>query len=275
MDQRRKKQSTAGRTVSALLAVCCLLSASCSSAPEAAEARDVLPPVIYASDVRIPVGGTADFMKDVRAHDLHDGDVGVEMDDSEVNTDIPGYYTVRYKAEDSTGNIGEKSIRVTVSNWDGIPVDPSLPDALADEIVGAIITDEMSERERAEAVFDWITENIRYRFSFESQEYMGDEATGAYMGLTDGYGTCWTFYSVSALLLTKAGIENMRIKRVTPAHYWNLVRVDGEWYHFDTTPYVDENRRVFLLTDAELAEYNGENGYYVFDPSLYPHRHED
>ena len=56
-------------------------------------------------------------------------------------------------------------------------------------------------------------------------------------------------------------------------HYWNLVKVDGNWYHFDTCPhYADYPLTSFLLTDAEVAYYSTYQavGYYSFDSSLYP-----
>ena len=287
MRQKNRKTVPAGRTLSVLLAVCCFFFGSCGAGETAdaeTEAKDYAAPIIKGvrSELRIPVGGEADLMEGVSAHDTVDGDVDVELDDSELRTDKPGHYQVRYTAKDRTGNTAEKTLAVTVSNWDGVPADPAAVDGMIGEIAGSILTDTMSERERAEAVFDWISAHIRYRADFETLEYMSegiktdDHATAAYFGLTKGYGACWTFYTVSELLLTRAGLENRLIRRATPSHYWNLVRVDGEWYHFDTTPSItDPDRRVFLLTDAELAEYNGEDGYYVFDPSLYPPRHED
>lgn len=287
MRRENRKTVPAGRTLSVLLAVCCLVFCACGpgeTADVSTEVKDYAAPIIKGvqSKLRIPVGGDADLMKGVSAYDTVDGDVDVELDDSELRTDVPGHYQVRYTAKDRTGNTAEKTLTVTVSDWDGVPADPAVVDGMIGEIAGSILTDAMSERERVEAVFDWISEHIRYRADFETLEYLseglrtGDHATAAYFGLTEGYGACWTFYTVSELLLTRAGLENRVIQRATPSHYWNLVQVDGEWYHFDTTPSItDPDRRVCLLTDAELAEYNGEDGYYVFDPSLYPPRHED
>ena len=53
-------------------------------------------------------------------------------------------------------------------------------------------------------------------------------------------------------------------------HWWNLVYVDGEWLHFDTTP-----RRLggdfCLLTTAQLLAYSNTHGNsHGFDPSQYP-----
>ena len=56
-------------------------------------------------------------------------------------------------------------------------------------------------------------------------------------------------------------------------HYWNLVKIDGNWYHFDSCPHYDyAPLESFLLTDAEVIDYstNAAEGYYSFDSSLYP-----
>ena len=56
-------------------------------------------------------------------------------------------------------------------------------------------------------------------------------------------------------------------------HYWNLVNIDGSWYHFDTCPQpYPNNDGCFLLTDAEVAAYstNKQSGYYNFNKANYP-----
>ena len=83
------------------------------------------------------------------------------------------------------------------------------------------------------------------------------------------------YYAVASALLTRAGIENMEIQRDNPAspHYWNLVKVNGCWYHFDTCPHYSGHwLQSFLLTDAQVRAYSEYEvpGYYSFDPSLYP-----
>ena len=40
----------------------------------------------------------------------------------------------------------------------------------------------------------------------------------------------------SKALLTRAGIENIDLKATKHKHYWNFVKVEEGWYHFDTTP---------------------------------------
>ena len=57
-------------------------------------------------------------------------------------------------------------------------------------------------------------------------------------------------YIKSVKLLYQTSIENLEIQRDTPdnPHYWNLVNIDGQWYHFDTCPhYAGHHMECFLL----------------------------
>ena len=131
----------------------------------------------------------------------------------------------------------------------------------------------MTDREKARAIYDWCCENIKY--STLTSHLMGYYAKASYSGLTRHYGNCYTYYAVSSVLLTRAGITNIQIQRnsVTDPHYWNLVSIDGSWYHFDTCPQPPPNKlEVFLLTDSEVRAFsrNKVANYYNFSAENYP-----
>jgi transglutaminase-like putative cysteine protease len=123
----------------------------------------------------------------------------------------------------------------------------------ADEILGRIVSDNMTIREKAYAIYRWVRYNIRYASAPE--EY--DTIQGAYDGLRRGAGDCFTFYAISEVLLTRAEIPNMRIQRIPEAdvhHFWNLVDLGEGWYHFDSCPpFVPVNG--FMFTDSKSREY--------------------
>ena len=227
------------------------------------------PPVIYgAEDIKVYLGNTVSFRKNVWAEDARDGAVNVSVDSSAVNLNAAGVYTVTYSASDASGNIGRKSIRVTVTEFD-----EALVNSLADGVLTRIGAWSGSERDKALAIFNWVSGSIRY--STATSYLMGQYWRAAYSGLTGYTGNCYTYYAVSAVLLTRAGIENVMIQRNIPSrpHYWNLVKIDGNWYHFDTCPHYDGcDLWSFLLTDAEVADYSANVAvdYYSFDPDLYP-----
>lgn len=140
-------------------------------------------------------------------------------------------------------------------------------DALADQILAGIVNDSMSQRQKAESIYRWIRGNIRY----VSQPSGEDWVAGAHEGLIRRRGDCFTYYAVSVELLSRVGIPSIQVIRSTDNnHYWNLVCVDGNWYHFDTTPRSDGGS-FCLLTDGQILAYsNAHRGSHQFDPSLYP-----
>ena len=145
--------------------------------------------------------------------------------------------------------------------------------AKADEILKDILTAGMTDREKAKAIYDWCRENLKY--STVTSYLMGNYIKAAYSGYRLHYGNCYTYYAVARSLLSRAGITNMMIQRNDPnkPHYWNLVKIGGSWYHFDTCPQpAPDNDGCFLLTDAEVAAYskNKHKGYYSFNRAYDP-----
>ena len=230
---------------------------------------DTTPPVISGvKNLSAYEGDTISYRSGVTAYDETDGTVIVYVNSKNVNTSVAGTYTVTYTAYDTSGNAATASAKVTIK-----PVTQSTLDSLADEILSVIITGSMTEREKAKAIYDWCCENLKY--STVTSYLMGYYYKAAYSGYKLHYGNCYTYYAVARSLLTRAGITNMMIQRnsTTNPHYWNLVKIDGNWYHFDTCLQpVPNNDGCFLLTDAEVAYYSTykEAGYYSFAAGVYP-----
>lgn len=140
-------------------------------------------------------------------------------------------------------------------------------DAMADQILARITNASMTEREKAVAIYSWVRGNLTYSTSGT----VGDWAQAANEGLRRKRGNCYTYYATSLELLSRVGISSVEVIRSKDNdHWWNLVYVDGAWYHFDTTP-----RRVggdfCLLTTSQLMAYSQNHGSsHVFDQSLYP-----
>lgn len=141
-------------------------------------------------------------------------------------------------------------------------------DAMADQVLAGIITPEMNDHQKATAIYYWVRRNMSYSAGTGN---IGDWPAAAYEGFRRRRGHCYTYYSVSLALLSRAGIPSVEVIRETDFdHWWNLVYVDGEWLHFDTTP-----RRLggdfCLLTTAQLFAYSDtHDASHVFDVSQYP-----
>lgn len=200
--------------------------------------------------------------KYVQAVDNRDGRVEVEADTSAVDWNRGGVYDITYIAKDSSGNTAKETARVQVRTVSGI-------DQMADSILSSIINPAWSDKAKAEAIYRYVRRNYTY---VDSNDHASWENSALY-GLRYKSGNCFVFYSVSRLLLTRAGIPNIEVKRSAGSihgHWWNYVYVQGGWYHFDTTP-----RRIeatfCLVTDAQLTGYSNSAGNsHIWNKSLIP-----
>ncbi|NLJ97342.1 MAG: DUF5011 domain-containing protein [Clostridiales bacterium] len=228
---------------------------------------DTEPPVFSGIvDKTVIEGETISYKKGVSVRDNKDKDVTYQIDSSKVNLNKVGTYTVTYTAKDSSGNKAVKTATITVRPF--VVTEEMLYDKV-DPIIAKITKANMSKREIAYEIYKWVKANVGYTGSSNKDDWKKE----AYNGLEKGRGDCFTFYAVAEALLTRAGIDNMRVTRVggKTRHYWNLINCGDGWYHFDTCPNKDK-METFMLTDAEVEAYTKKRGnnYYNFDKSLYP-----
>ena len=84
--------------------------------------------------------------------------------------------------------------------------------------------------------------------------------------LAQGKGVCEALAILYEAVLTHLGIECDTVINRAEAHCWNVVKLDGEWYHLDVT-WADpitygggiNNHDYFLLNDTELAALNARD----------------
>lgn len=208
-----------------------------------------------------------DFTKNVSAIDDRDGEVKVRVDTSRINWKKNGIYKVTYTAVDRAGN--------KASAWASVQVIASgTAEDMADEVLKGIIRKDWSDERKARAIYRYVRSQCTYISSSAHQPWRET----AIQGLRYHSGDCYMFYSISKLLLTRAGIPNIVVTRYPVyhgmRHFWNMVYVRGGWYHFDTTPRGGtrgRNGNFCLLTDAQLYSYS--TGYiFQFRKSSYPAR---
>ena len=230
---------------------------------------DTAAPAIYGvHTIYAQKNGTVSYRSGVTAYDNADGSVAVKVDASGVDVTKVGKYTVIYTATDTSGNTATQSAAVYVTGADQASVN-----LYADEILASITWAGMTDTQKASAIYNWCVGHLRY--STATSHLMGKYLEAAYSGFTSHIGNCYTYYAVASALLTRAGIENIEIQRDNPyaPHYWNLVKIGGNWYHLDTCPkWKNHEIKAFLLTDWQVRQYsvNEVEGYYSFDASLYP-----
>jgi len=78
--------------------------------------EEVEAPIIYASDITLPVNTSFDVMANVEANDRLDGDITnkITVVSNNVNTSVVGVYSVTYRVENSNKKETTRTIKVTI-----------------------------------------------------------------------------------------------------------------------------------------------------------------
>lgn len=143
---------------------------------------------------------------------------------------------------------------------------------IVDKVIKEKLNNNMPTREKIKIIHDYIIDNAEYdKLKYENKNDTTYKSNTAYGVLVQGYGTCNGYADAMAIFLDKLNIINYKISN--SEHIWNLVYLDGKWYHLDLTwddPISDVNINrdtYFLITTSELEELN--DGTHKFDKSIY------
>lgn len=214
------------------------------------------------------IGDAISYKKGVKVTDNKDEKIELVIDTSDVNLKKEGLYHVIYTAIDKAGNTASETVDINVKEKPLKYVDPAEVDQLADGILLETFNDGMSEQDKLWAIFEWTKNHITYTGYSDKKDWI----QGAVRGIKRGTGDCFTYYATARELLTRAGFENKLVTRFNGTHFWNLVKYEDEWYHFDTCPWRSGYKYLcFLRTDTEILEYSEWcEDYYKFDAGLNP-----
>lgn len=242
------------------------------------------PVISGAKDLDIYVGDTVSYRKGITVTDNVDASVALQIDNSNVDLSKPGVYRVIYSATDAAGNTATVTVRLTVRAKADNFVDPEVIYAKADAILAQFIRPDMTDRQKAEAVYVWTRRSVHLTYGSKPAGFVHEEADWlqtAYQLLNRDVakGDCYFFFAVQKLLLQRLNIPTIDVEKTYDGHsrhYWLLVSVDGgkTYYHFDNV----WSRELCLVTDAQLAAFsesckNDPNiGYdpFIRDTSKYP-----
>lgn len=140
-------------------------------------------------------------------------------------------------------------------------------DELAEEIVSKEVDGSMTEREKAKALYAYLTENVAYdRRYYSDRENMPYGAQTAIGALRDGTAICGGYSHALKLLFEKAGFPcfNVTGKCFKENHMWNLAKVDGKWLWFDATSdrgiSPRSSFRFFAREELDETRYQWEQG---------------
>ncbi|WP_158629969.1 transglutaminase domain-containing protein [Cohnella sp. AR92] len=161
-------------------------------------------------------------------------------------------YTIKSYSYSSKSNGKTATVNIKVNYWESASQSAYVTKR-SQEIRAAIIKPGMNAHQKVKAVHDWILLNVAYDRTLQKHS--------AYDALAKGTAVCQGYASLAYRLLKDAGVETRIAEGTvsTGAHAWNLVKLDGKWYHLDTTfddPVPDVKGRTtysyYLLTDAQI-----------------------
>lgn len=244
--------------------------------PEIVEPDVTAPVMTGVKNLTVEAGSNISYKRGVEVTD-DSGESLLEIDTSTVDLNTVGTYEVVYTATDPSGNVSTQTIVVTVVNPPTVTEEQVYE--LADAVIASVITEEMTQLEKARALWDWCHYQIKYSYSAGDRGLLA----GAWEGLHDKKGDCYAYYATYEVLLTRVGIENMCVTRIggDSNHWWNLVNVGDGWYHCDTSPRkIGHKYKCFMQTDEQIAAYEAiyteiapeKHNYFTFESDLYPER---
>lgn len=232
------------------------------------------PSILGAADRSLYVGSTISYRSGIILRDAVDPAPKLSIDSSAVDLSTPGTYPLVYTATDEAGNTATVEIQVTVHEKKYNYVDEEKIWAEADRILSWLVNDNMTDREKVEAIYWWVQRSHTYVSHADHLDWK----QSAYQMRQTLKGDCYSFFALSKLLFERLGIPNIDVKRLRlpehgSDHYWNMVSVDGgeTWYHYDSTPFDVVPEEFCLVTDAYLDDFSARyRNYYSRDRESLP-----
>ncbi len=132
----------------------------------------------------------------------------------------------------------------------------------ADEILDEIIQPGMNDFEKELAIHDYIVNNCRYDIENLKEGTSPPEDYTAYGVLVNGMAVCEGYAKAMKLMLDRVNIPSLVVAGYSKGerHAWNIVCLDGEYYHVDATwndPVMAGGEQIlshvyFNLTDQDI-----------------------
>ncbi|MDQ0060573.1 transglutaminase domain-containing protein [Paenibacillus harenae] len=197
--------------------------------------------------------------------------VTFEGDKQELSDRLPDIVREALKQDDYVAYILDSYV-YTIRSWGGRSTismearyresveETAVVDAAVTRALHDIIAPDMNDHEKTKAIHDWIVTHVEYDQSLKHYT--------AYNAITLGNAVCQGYSLLGYKMLKEAGIPVLIADGSVDSgeHAWNMVQLDGKWYHLDLTwddPIIsgeagDESKdyairyNYYLKTDEEL-----------------------
>ena len=175
-----------------------------------------------------------------------------------------GTYNFKFYVMDKAANLYYLRVNFNISVSDDKY--PSVDSIVWSAVAECNSKTDGSEYAKALWLHDWLLEQLEYDKTLKW--------SSAESALTRGLGTCQSYESAYAKLLTAAGIENSETRDTYDGHTWNAMKLDGQWYQTDCTwddssdnwYSFDQRHLYFGLTDELMAiAHPGHSKIYTTD----------
>ena len=175
-----------------------------------------------------------------------------------------GTYNFRFYVMDKAANLYYLRLNFNISVSDDKY--PSVDSIVRSAVAECNSKTDGSEYAKALWLHDWLLDQLEYDKTLKW--------SSAESALTRKLGTCQSYESAYAKLLTAAGIENSETRDTYDGHTWNAMKLDGQWYQTDCTwddssdnwYSFDQRHLYFGLTDELMAiAHPGHSKIYTTD----------
>ena len=175
-----------------------------------------------------------------------------------------GTYNFRFYVMDTAAEVTYLRVNFNISVSDDKY--PSVDSIVRSAVAECNSKTDGSEYAKALWLHDWLLDQLEYDKTLKW--------SSAESALTRGLGTCQSYESAYAKLLTAAGIENSETRDTYDGHTWNAMKLDGQWYQTDCTwddssdnwYSFDQRHLYFGLTDELMAiAHPGHSKIYTTD----------
>lgn len=233
--------------------------------------KDIEPPIINSpAQINVIKGEPILYKQQVQVVDNRDGEIkNFTVDNSNVNLDKLGTYSVIYKATDKKGNTSIKEVMVVVTSKETGEAKKEAYN-YADDILSDLIKEDMNKQEKLKAIYDYVMNCYTYIAAHEGT--IDDYYVDALNGFKTKKGDCYVVNAMARVLLERSGIETygLVLKGIKMNHISFMANTGDGWYHYCAFK-KQSGLKIYKWTDEQLlTHYKKADGVSSIPTGVYP-----